>query len=180
MDPITIGAALVEFAPTIAGWFVGEEAEEKVGKAVDLAKKVTGQDDPDSAVEALKQDPALAVKFEKAVMAHEVAMEKEKSRRIEAVNATMQAEAKSEHWMQWSWRPFNGFLFGLTLFAVYVVLPLFDVKGSVPEVVLMAWASVLGVTAWHRGMHKREREGGGRKASGGVAGLRQLAERALK
>src|SRR3990167_10563882 len=49
------------------------------------------------------------------------------ARQIEAVNATMQAEAKSEHWAQWLWRPFNGFSFGVTVPAVYVVLPLLKI-----------------------------------------------------
>lgn len=178
MDPITAGTMLMKFAPTIAGWFGGDDAEEKVGAAVNIAKKVTGTDDPDSAVAALEQNPDLALQFEKAVMTHEVQMEREKTKRIEAVNQTMQAESKSEHWMQWSWRPANGFMFGITLFAAYVLLPAFDKSISIPEWVLIAWASVLGVTSWHRGLHKREAEGGGRKA--GSTGLRGLVERTLR
>jgi len=68
----------------------------------------------------------------------------------------MRAEAKSEHWAQWMWRPFNGFMFGLSMFGVYFVLPL--LKKTIPEVpylVWVAWASVLGVTTWHRGKQKR-------------------------
>lgn len=180
MDPFTIGAALVKFAPTIAGWFGGDDAEGKVQAAVDIAKQVTGNDNPETAIATLEKNPELALQFEKAVMAKEVAMEKEKTRRIEAVNATMQAEAKSEHWMQWSWRPFNGFLFGITLFFGYIILPMMDKDAiSLPEFVLMAWAAVLGVTAWHRGMHKREADGGGRKA-GAASNFQRLLDRTVK
>lgn len=160
MDPLTIGAALIKFAPTIAGWFGGEDAENKVEKAVGIAQAITATRDPQSALDMLEKDGRLALKFEKAILAHEVALAQERTRRIEAVNRTMQEEAKSEHWMQWSWRPFNGFLFGLTLAGNYVVLPLFERPvQTLPETVLMAWAAVLGVTAWHRGMQKREKDG---------------------
>jgi len=63
---------------------------------------------------------------------------------------------KSEHWVQWGWRPFNGFMFGLTLFCCYVLLPLFGKPPvHIPEVVMMSWAGILGVSAWHRGAQKR-------------------------
>lgn len=71
---------------------------------------------------------------------------------IAAVNTTMQAEAKSEHWPVYSWRPFNGFLFGVTIFGVYFLLPLCKVPvPTVPEFVWMAWGGILGVASWFRG-----------------------------
>ena len=84
---------------------------------------------------------------------------------VQAVNATMQAESKSEHWAQWLWRPFNGFAFGITLFCNYaipvivnsLILPFLSsphtplVAGTIPPEALMAWGAILGVTAWHRG-----------------------------
>jgi hypothetical protein len=75
---------------------------------------------------------------------------------IEAVNATMQAESKSEHWMQWSWRPFVGFIFGFTFIGVYFVLPFIEIP--IPTIPSEAWlmlGAVLGVASWHRGAQKR-------------------------
>lgn len=88
-----------------------------------------------------------------------------------AVNTTMQAEAKSEHWPQYSWRPFWGFISALAFLGVVVlscVLGYEAVLGGKPEALIMipqlvaAYATlfsipgaILGVTAWHRGKQKR-------------------------
>ena len=57
--------------------------------------------------------------------------------------------------MQWSWRPANGYLFGITLFGSYFLLPLIGKDPvTLPEPVLMSWAAVLGITAWTRGTEK--------------------------
>lgn len=69
-----------------------------------------------------------------------------------AVNTTMQAEAQSDHWPSYSWRPFIGFVFGTTFFGVYFVLPL--MKMPVPVIPTEAWLSIgaiLGVASWFRG-----------------------------
>ncbi len=94
------------------------------------------------------------------------------SDRIESVNKTMRVESKSEHWMQWAWRPFNGFLFAITLFANYglpsmfnsLISPFLETRitlsaGTIPPEALMAWGAVLGVTAWHRGKEKIAKHG---------------------
>lgn len=68
------------------------------------------------------------------------------------INATMQAETTAEHWPSYSWRPFCGFVFGVTFFGVYFILPL--LKLPVPVVPTEAWMSigaVLGVASWFRG-----------------------------
>jgi hypothetical protein len=43
---------------------------------------------------------------------------------IQNVNATMQAEAKSEHWAQWLWRPCIGFAFALETGGLGIVFTL--------------------------------------------------------
>ena len=172
IDPISIAIGLAKFAPSIVGWFAGDKAEEGVQKALDIAQSITGTSDPESALKELENNQEFALKFQTAVMSHEKAMAEEETKRIQAVNETMQAESKSEHWMQWSWRPFNGFMFGITLFMNYAFPQIINmflrtwgtsdkdgsyallVAGEIPEFVFMAWASVLGVTAWHRGKNK--------------------------
>ncbi|MGH9404393.1 MAG: 3TM-type holin [Terriglobia bacterium] len=76
-----------------------------------------------------------------------------------SVNASIQAEAKSGHFLQWAWRP----LFGLTGAAVlainYVLIPLFGGHfGLRPiEMPTSAWDTILavvGVSAASRGYEK--------------------------
>lgn len=150
------------FAPSIIGSLMGSKAEKVAEDVVGIATKITGIDDPQEAVDHLGKNPELALQFKQSVMEYELAMAKEDTKRLETVNETMRAEARSEHWMQWSWRPFNGYLFGITLFFNYVMPSLYNmfaevhiVAQQIPEFVLMAWAAILGVTAWHRGVQKR-------------------------
>jgi hypothetical protein len=67
------------------------------------------------------------------------------------VNKTMQAEAASEHWPSYSWRPFIGFSFGLYINSMWL-LPLFKVQPVIlsPDTVL-AIGGILGVASWFRG-----------------------------
>lgn len=89
-----------------------------------------------------------------------------------AVNETMQAEAKSEHWPQYSWRPFWGFVSGGAFLVVVVLccwLAFKAVSGAKPDALTMIPqlvtsftglfaipGAILGVSAWHRGKQKRE------------------------
>ncbi len=176
MDPITIGMALMKFAPTIAGWLfkgnddkASEDVTDKVVKVVKIAQELTGKGDENEAIEALANDKELAIKFQQAVASFELEYLREENKRIDSVNRTMQAEAKSEKWPQYSWRPFNGYLFGITLFSNFILLPLLG-KGvqNIPEIVFVMWGAVLGVTAWHRGAQKREQAGGGKSGLGSI------------
>lgn len=173
MDPISIAMGLAKFAPMVAGWIGGEDAEKGAQKAVDIAQVVTGKRDPESALKELENNHEFAMKFNEAVMSYEVKMAKEETKRMQSVNQTMQAEARSEHWMQWSWRPFNGFAFGTTLFMNYalpaianaLVIPFIEgadkvSPGTIPEFVFAAWAAVLGVSSWNRGKEKVAKLGG--------------------
>lgn len=87
-----------------------------------------------------------------------------------AVNQTMQTEAKSEHWPQYSWRPYWGFISGTAFGFVVVLCCMLAWKGVVgekPDALVMipqlvsSFATlfaipgaILGVTAWHRGKEK--------------------------
>src|SRR3990167_2847789 len=80
------------------------------------------------------------------------------ARQQEAVNATMQAEAKSEHWAQWLWRPMIGFTFAGVIINNYIMLPYFVSLGlkplDIPEGIWSAMLVVLGVAAGTRGLEK--------------------------
>lgn len=154
-----------------------------------LIANVLGCDASPAAVDAaIKSDPSALAKIrqleiEQATELRTLAVQAEQNRmaadtqRIAAVNTTMQAEAKSEHWPQWAWRPFNGFAFGAVLVLNYalpaimnsLVMPFLPhpplhptppiVPGEIPEFVFVAWGTVLGVSAWHRGVANRVQAG---------------------
>lgn len=177
---LPIALALAQFAPMIAGWLGGPKAEEVAGKVVGIAQQVTGQSSPDATVAALAADPNLAFQFQKAVLdqqAHlaEIAADVTKAElaadmaNTASVNATMQAEAKADHWPTYSWRPFIGFCFGLNLvlssllvigvFAAQVfnaagadkaIAALPTALGSLAAICGLA-TPILGIASWFRG-----------------------------
>lgn len=82
---------------------------------------------------------------------------------ISSVNDTMQAEAKSEHWLQWAWRP----IVGLTLSAIvlnnYFLVAYFAPLGvkaiDIPPMVWSTLLAVVGVSAVTRGIEKIKGQG---------------------
>jgi hypothetical protein len=71
---------------------------------------------------------------------------------LQSVNQTMQAEAGSDHWPTYTWRPFIGFVTGTMAFGVYFVLPLAHIPvPAVPESVWLMLGGILGVASWFRG-----------------------------
>lgn len=168
MPLIPIAMALAQFAPMIAGWLGGSKAEEVAGKVVGIAQAVTGQSAPDAAIAALQADPNLAFQFQKAVLdqqAHlaEIAGDVEKAQiaadqaNTAAVNQTMQAEAKADHWPTYSWRPFVGYCFGFAWIGAYFIIPILRgwwpniVQPTIPPEAWIAIGGVLGVASFFRG-----------------------------
>jgi len=97
------------------------------------------------------------------------------TQQIQAVNQTMQVETKSEHWAQWSWRPFNGFILGLGTIEALSALSYLAYRGIVMKdpaalgmipALAAAFIGILGVpgaavgiASWHRGVLKRRQAG---------------------
>ena len=76
MDPITIAMGLAQFAPQIIKWVSGsDKAAEAAGKVIEIAQTVTGKQGTD-AIDALRLDPELAVKFRDSVLAREADLDK--------------------------------------------------------------------------------------------------------
>jgi len=96
---------------------------------------------------------------------------------IQAVNATMQEEARSEHWPQYSWRPAIGFAFaaetgmiGLTFTMLMTkiifghglgpdVMPQITTLITAFSVLFAAQGAILGVSAAGRSFEKWQRNG---------------------
>lgn len=100
-------------------------------------------------------DEKIRLEFEAAVM-------NAATQQQQAVNQTMQAEAKSEHWIQYSWRPIVGLTFAGTIINNYILLPYFFTMGlkpvDIPEGIWSAMLVVLGVAAGTRGLEKWQKE----------------------
>lgn len=77
------------------------------------------------------------------------------------INATMREEAKSEHFLQWSWRPLIGYTFAGVIINNYVFMPYFLSMGlkpiDIPDGIWSAMLVVLGVAAGTRGLEKWKR-----------------------
>jgi len=127
-----------------------------------LMRAVTG--DKDSEIEAvaakIEADPALYVQLQTKALEQEVSLAQIDATKLATVNATMQTESKSEKWPQYSWRPFNGFAYPISVICIYFVLPLAKVTvPDVPQWIWVGWLSILGVATWDRGKQKRAEAG---------------------
>jgi len=106
-------------------------------------------------ISKFKADPTkvleLEAELQKAAYSYQATV-------IAATNATMQAEAKSEHWIQYSWRPTVGFTFAGTIINNYILLPYFKLTGlqpiEIPDALWGAMLVILGAAAYTRGQEK--------------------------
>jgi len=151
-----------KFAPSLVGKLTGSDKAEQIAeKVIGFAKEVTGEESPENAVKVLDANPEMALKFQQALYTYQLGLEQEYTKQIEAVNRTMQTEVISGKGLTAFWRPFNGILFGCTLFLDYVgsqiILALAEstfVWQHIPAGVYMLWTGVLGVAAVSRGKEK--------------------------
>lgn len=152
MDPISIALSLSQFVPSVAKWITGsDKAEQIAGKVVEIAKTVTGAGTGEDALAAIKADPAKVLEFQTAVLNSKVELAKIDASVVLAVNQTMQAEAASDHWPTYGWRPFIGFSFGAYVNAQWI-LPLFHLpQPTVDATLITAVGAILGVASWFRG-----------------------------
>jgi len=91
MDPFTIAAALANLVPGVLHLFGHDTAANTAQKIADIAQTVTGAASPDAAVAAIQRDPAMAMKFQQAVLDQKVQLQT-----IEAQRAKDDAAADNE------------------------------------------------------------------------------------
>jgi len=181
--PIAISLA-TKFVPSLINKLIGPKAGEVAERVVGIATSVTGLADPEKSHDKIMADPNLQLEFEKATMDLQLALYQEDTRRLETINETMQSESKSTSLAQRTWRPFNGFLFGITLFCDYfiaqIVFMVLKAKYTgflfawehIPPSVYMLWAGVLGVAAGTRGWEKVSAE----KSKNGKLNMEELVK----
>ncbi|WP_299202557.1 hypothetical protein [uncultured Amphritea sp.] len=142
------------------------------------ANELTG--DPESSIDivsgaARNATPEQLVALQTANNDFLVKLEALDVERLAVVNQTMQAESKSEHWVQYSWRPIWGIISAFAFLGfVWIIGSLAHeaIKGEnqnamvmIPQLISSATmlfgipAGILGVASWHRGKEKRIRAG---------------------
>lgn len=179
MDWKEVGKRIAEYAPELgAAW--GGPAGAAIGTLASLVAGAFGLSPdakPEEIMAAIEKDPQAAIKLKEIetnakVEIHRLNVQlaiqesQQETVRLQAVNATMQSESKSEHWPQWAWRPYWGFISGTAFLVVCtficflaykaVVLRDSNAIGSIP-IIIGAFTSlfsiagaVLGITAWGR------------------------------
>ena len=168
-----IGDGIVDIAPTIGSILtasvVGAPAGAAVkalgtlGKALGLGSEAKAEDIQN----AIVADPEARLKIMLAENNFNLEILKQETITLQAINETMRAESLSEHWPQYSWRPFWGFASGLAFFFVCVLVCLLSWQavygkdasalGTIP-LIIGAFATlfsipgtILGIASWKRG-----------------------------
>lgn len=132
--------------------FVGDKLLGKKDATPEEVKQALQGLSGDQIVQLKKLDLDFKLELAKQGITLEVAKLEADTTRQVAVNTTMQAEAKADHWPTYSWRPFLGFQFGVMTMAIYFVLPLAGVPvPTVPEAVWAAYLAILGAASFFRG-----------------------------
>lgn len=156
---------------------IGGDAEDPDGLAQIIATR------PDALIKLRELEASKAVRLQDLVTQQALGELQADTERLATVNATMQGEGKSEHWPQYSWRPYWGFISATAFGVVCVfvcVLAHKAIFSNQPEALAMipqlvgaftmlfgVPGAILGIAAWHRGVEKRlrnvsDQEGGPR------------------
>lgn len=133
MDPITIAMGLATLVPDVLKWLGHDNAAESAKKIVGIAERVTGAKSGEDALDAVRANPSLALQLQQELNRSKEALAQlgqavtlaeiqADNANTAAVNETMRAEAASEHWQTYTWRPFIGFCFGAALLLCVLVV----------------------------------------------------------
>lgn len=175
-----LGRAVADFAPAL-GTALGGPLGGGLGSVI--ANVFGTEEEPGAVLQAIKTDPNAAVKLQEiqsnerikineSIASIKLAEIDNATKQMQTVNETMRAESKSEHWMQWAWRPLWGIISASAFFVVccFVGYLAYEaVMGGKPEALSMipqlvgaftmlfgVPGAILGVASWHRGLEKRE------------------------
>jgi hypothetical protein len=74
--PLALIGTLINAAPSIIEFFGNKKQADTAEKVIDIAKQITGEKEPEKAVEAIAANPELALQFERAVMDNKLEFKK--------------------------------------------------------------------------------------------------------
>lgn len=181
MDFKEFGKAIADVGLPLLGTALGGPAGAAASIAAVIASKIgTPLGDLEAVMERVQADPETIAKLEEIEMKHEERLQEitleiarleteSEIATIREVNASMRAEAASEHWPQWGWRPFWGFASGAAFLVIccFVCVLCWKAIGGDPtamgQIPLIIGAfttlfaipgGILGVSAWGRNQLK--------------------------
>lgn len=117
---LPIVLALARYAPSVVGLLTKDKTASQAAELVSkTAQAVTGTDNDDAALEALKNDPKLVLEYQQSMNAHVASMYEEETKRINMVTETMQLEAANKHAFVRNMRPLFGYTVIYCLFMTF-------------------------------------------------------------
>ena len=109
MDPITIAMGLAQFAPSIIKFFTGSDKDaSRAQKVIDIAQAVTGAKTPEEALETIKANGELQLKFRQQIVDQENLI-------IQGQVELNKIEAASSSFFRAGWRPAVGWICAFAL-----------------------------------------------------------------
>jgi len=134
-----------------AGAAVGGLIASALGTGNDAGEVSAALANPDALVKLSEIEAKRQVDLQGLLTAHAQAEIAAAVASVQAVNQTMQAEAKADHWPTYSWRPAIGFVFAAYIASLFL-LPLMDRAPVVLSAdMTLAIGGILGVASWFRG-----------------------------
>ncbi|WP_018124961.1 3TM-type holin [Desulfovibrio oxyclinae] len=116
---------LLGLVPEVVGMFTDDEDVTRAAEtASNVARTLTGADD-ESAVDALKADPALLMEFQTRMRQFAMQEMQEQTKRLRQINRTMRTEYESANTYKTGWRPAVGWVlaFSFLIIVLAVVVP---------------------------------------------------------
>lgn len=177
MSPLIVLAAPLIKKLAIKGWdkLKGKVQEKIVKEILEKTGIDLGSKTAQSKIDNLSPKQLLELRKEIINSDSELlkAELENQTKQIEIINKTMKAEIKADDFWQRRWRPFNGFMFGISMtifFVSFIVLGFNAVSGREPEMVKMiaelvfsflgivtVWGTILGISSYSRGKEKLEK-----------------------
>lgn len=111
---LTLLTGIAHLIPGAVRLLKGDRAGTFAQKAVDIAKVVTGTDEPQDALDKIQSDPALMLEYQKALQPTIVAELEAETAQLESVNQTMRAEYAQDDLYTKRWRPTYGYCLAFT------------------------------------------------------------------
>ena len=182
MEWSSVGKSILKVAPMVGGLLLGPPGA-ALGATVSMIASTLGVGpDPEEILNTIK-DPAMLLKLKELEITNRTELVRlqtestvqqmaEETKRIQSVNETMRVEAKTEHWIQYAWRPIWGLVSAGTFLMVSIFICIIAYKaittgdgGSLGHIPLIIGAftslfsipaAILGIASWHRGKEKIE------------------------
>jgi hypothetical protein len=168
---LALAAKLLPFAtaiPEVMRAFGGDKQADAAERIVGVAKAITGQKDPEKAVNAVIADPAMQLELQKALSAErikfaEIAAEAEKHAASQ-VTSRWQADMTSDSRLSKNIRPLT-LIFILAVYTLFGLMSAFGYSVNEAYVTLLGQWGMLIMSAYFVGrtvekaIHMREKEG---------------------